>query len=116
MAQLIQTREAAKRRVNAKSDFLAMMSHELRLSMNGVLGMLQLLETTGDDRGAGRIRRPRLRVHRTPAESHQRHPRLLAHRTFLELELEHIPFNLAELIAPARSRSSTARHGGAGWR
>ncbi|MDX1804064.1 MAG: response regulator [Alcanivorax sp.] len=30
----------------AKSDFLAMMSHELRTPMNGVLGMLQLLETT----------------------------------------------------------------------
>ena len=30
----------------AKSDFLAMMSHELRTPMNGVLGMLQLLEET----------------------------------------------------------------------
>ncbi len=30
----------------AKSDFLAMMSHELRTPMNGVLGMLQLLEQT----------------------------------------------------------------------
>ncbi|HCR78513.1 MAG TPA: hypothetical protein DIW42_02300, partial [Alcanivorax sp.] len=33
----------------AKSDFLAMMSHELRTPMNGVLGMLQLLETTHQD-------------------------------------------------------------------
>lgn len=97
MAQLIQTREEAEKANNAKSDFLAMMSHELRTPMNGVLGMLQLLETT--EMTAEQVEYAAL-----ASESTEHLLKVIndildfSRIERSELELEHIPFNLAELI------------------
>ena len=42
---LLKLKEAAESANQAKSEFLANMSHEIRTPINGVMGMLQLLET-----------------------------------------------------------------------
>ncbi|WCM50213.1 ATP-binding protein [Pseudomonas sp. WJP1] len=97
MAQLIQTREEAEKANNAKSDFLAMMSHELRTPMNGVLGMLQLLETT-------KMTEEQLEYAALASESTEHLLKVIndildfSRIERSELELEHIPFNLADLI------------------
>ena len=96
--QLIQTREEAERANSAKSNFLAMMSHELRTPMNGVLGMLQLMETT-------RMTDEQAEYAALATESTEHLLRVINDiLDFSRIErealaLEHIPFNLAELIS-----------------
>ncbi|MHC8383032.1 ATP-binding protein [Pseudomonas sp. LB3P14] len=108
MAQLIQTREEAEKANNAKSDFLAMMSHELRTPMNGVLGMLQLLETTA-------MTEEQVEYAALASESTEHLLKVIndildfSRIERSELELEHIPFNLADLISScAQSFSHSA--------
>lgn len=47
IVELEQARDNASAASDAKSNFLGVISHELRTPMNGVLGAAQLLETTG---------------------------------------------------------------------
>lgn len=108
MAQLIQTREEAEKANTAKSDFLAMMSHELRTPMNGVLGMLQLLETTA-------MTEEQVEYAALASESTEHLLKVIndildfSRIERSELELEHIPFNLADLIGScAQSFSHSA--------
>ena len=98
MDELIRTREEAERANSAKSDFLAMMSHELRTPMNGVLGMLQLMETT-------QLTDEQAEYSALATESTEHLLRVI--NDILDfsrferdaMELENIPFNLAELLA-----------------
>lgn len=97
ISQLISAREEAEQANRAKSDFLAMMSHELRTPMNGVLGMLQLLETT---------ERTREQAEYTALATESTEHLLKVINDILDfsriergaLELECIPFNLLELV------------------
>ncbi|EOF7613175.1 TPA: ATP-binding protein [Pseudomonas aeruginosa] len=97
IGQLISAREEAEQANRAKSDFLAMMSHELRTPMNGVLGMLQLLETTEQAREQAEY---------TALATESTEHLLKVINDILDfsriergaLELECIPFNLLELV------------------
>jgi two-component system, sensor histidine kinase len=94
---LVHTREESEQANRAKSDFLAMMSHELRTPMNGVLGMLQLLETT-------EMTHEQAEYSALATESSEHLLKVI--NDILDfsrierdaLELENIPFNVLELI------------------
>jgi signal transduction histidine kinase/CheY-like chemotaxis protein/HPt (histidine-containing phosphotransfer) domain-containing protein len=93
-------RREAEAANNAKSAFLATMSHEIRTSMNGVLGMVEVLERQ-DLKGAQR------RTVDIIKHSGQGLLRLINDVLDLSkieagrLELEHTPFTLSELIKTA---------------
>ncbi|OYT97061.1 MAG: hybrid sensor histidine kinase/response regulator, partial [Pseudomonas sp. PGPPP3] len=98
LASGLQQAQGEQQQANrAKSDFLAMMSHELRTPMNGVLGMLQLLETTEMSREQAEY---------TALATESTEHLLKVINDILDfsrierdaLELECIPFNLLELL------------------
>lgn len=95
--ELQRARDEAIQYAKVKSDFLANMSHELRTPMNGVLGMLNLLEDANLDARESKLVK-------TAAHSGQLLLKIIndiLDFTKLEenkLDLEHVPFDPIELI------------------
>jgi signal transduction histidine kinase/CheY-like chemotaxis protein len=98
LGTLALSKEAAERANRAKSEFLANMNHELRTPMNGIIGMIELLQgTTVDDE-----QRSYLTMARTAAEQLMRVIRDTLDLSRIEagkLDLEPIRFLLDECLA-----------------
>ena len=94
---LLRLKEAAEAANRAKSEFLANMSHEIRTPINGVMGMLQLLETTPLDAEQTRY------IHMA-AEAAKRLTRLLTDILDLsrveagKMEIRKAPFHITDIV------------------
>jgi PAS domain S-box-containing protein len=98
---LLRLKEAAESANQAKSEFLANMSHEIRTPINGVMGMLQLLQMT-------RLDSEQEEYATTAIQSCKRLARLLTDILDLsrieagKLSLQPAPMNLTELFWQTR--------------
>ncbi len=96
-AEIIQAKEQAEAASRSKSEFLANMSHEVRTPLNGIMGMLQLLQETAP----------------SPEQGEYIETALLSGKSLLrviddildfskieagKMEIEHKPFRLREIL------------------